>query len=102
MSLVSARMLSGDALHWCRMFFRNLILLSIALSGGAQTMMNGRSSVVLGGKAAEVVVDLGGGSIVEFQLAGPAPQSADMDVGRARAGASHGTLSLPRPLGRAV
>ncbi len=68
MSLVSARMLSGDALHWCRMFFRNLILMSIALSAGAQTMMNGRPSVVLGGKAAEVVVDLGGGSIVEFQF----------------------------------
>jgi len=55
-------------LHWCRMFFRNLIWMSMALSAGAQTMMNGRASLVLGGKAAGVVVDLGGGSIVEFQF----------------------------------
>jgi len=50
------------------MFFRNLIWMSMALSAGAQTMMNGRASLVLGGKAAGVVVDLGGGSIVEFQF----------------------------------
>lgn len=34
----------------------------------AQTVVNGRRSLVLDGKAAQVVVDLGGGSIVDFHL----------------------------------
>lgn len=50
------------------MFLRNLILMLGGLSAGAQTMVNGRASLVLEGKAAEVVVDLSGGSIVEFQF----------------------------------
>ena len=50
------------------MFLRNLILMLGGLSAGAQTMVNGRASLVLEGKAAEVAVDLDGGSIVEFQF----------------------------------
>jgi hypothetical protein len=50
------------------MSLRNLIFILGALPALAQTMINGRPSLVLGGKAAEVVVDLGGGSIVGFQF----------------------------------
>ena len=34
----------------------------------AQTVVNGRSSVVLNNKAAQLVVDVAGGSIVDFHL----------------------------------
>jgi hypothetical protein len=43
-------------------------LLSIVISAHSETIVKGRPSLVLETKAAAVVVDLGGGSIVQFQL----------------------------------
>ena len=45
-----------------------LTLLFIAAQSSAQTQVAGRPSVVLDGKAAQVVIDLLGGSIVGFQF----------------------------------
>ena len=45
-----------------------LFVALIAISAGAQTMIHDRPSLVLDGKAAQAAVDLGGGSIVEFQF----------------------------------
>ena len=50
-----------------RSMFVMLIMLP-AVSAGAQTVTDGRPSVVLEGRAAQVTVDLGGGSIVGFQF----------------------------------
>ena len=43
-------------------------LLSIVISAHCETIVNGRPSIVLESKVAAVVIDLGGGSIVQFQL----------------------------------
>src|ERR1043166_2705420 len=52
-----------------------LVCLFVALSIGflrcyssAQTLVNGRQSLVFDGSAAKLVIDLGGGSIVDFHL----------------------------------
>ena len=47
-------------------FFRNLVVALTAICANAQT--TSRPTVVLDGQAAQVVVDLGGGSIVQFQF----------------------------------
>jgi hypothetical protein len=49
-------------------FVRNMLVVLLAVSAGAQTVINGRPSVVLDGQIAQVAVDLGGGSIVQFQF----------------------------------
>lgn len=36
----------------------------------AETLFNGRPSLFLEGRAARLVVDLGGGSLVDFRLSG--------------------------------
>jgi len=45
-----------------------MFVMLLAISAGAQTVTNGRSSIVLEGRVAQVTVDLGGGSIVGFQF----------------------------------
>ncbi len=45
-----------------------MFVMLLALSAGAQTGIQGRPSIVLEGRVAEVKVDLGGGSIVGFQF----------------------------------
>lgn len=45
-----------------------MTLLAFVISAHSETIVNGRPSLVLETKAATVVVDLGGGSIVQFQL----------------------------------
>ena len=45
-----------------------LTLLIMTSPVQAETVVNGRPSVVLEGKIARLVVDIGGGSIVDFQL----------------------------------
>jgi hypothetical protein len=45
-----------------------LALPLLAISGYGQTLVKGRSSIILSSKVAEVVVDLGGGSIAAFEL----------------------------------
>src|SRR5579872_7260851 len=45
-----------------------LLAAAIAVSACAQSTFNGRPAVLLDGQAAQAVVDLGGGSIVEFQF----------------------------------
>lgn len=61
-----------DRLHWCAMMLvrRMLVMLMMlmAVSAGAQTVIKGRASVVLEGRVAQVTVDLGGGFIVGFQF----------------------------------
>ena len=51
-----------------RFDWRLLALFTVAAFAHSEIMLNGRPSIVLDGKVAEVVVDLGGGSIVRFQL----------------------------------
>ncbi len=46
---------------------RNIFLLLLALPGLAQTLEEGRPSLILAGSGARMVIDLGGGSIVQFQ-----------------------------------
>jgi hypothetical protein len=45
-----------------------MFVILLALSAQAQTVIDGRPSVVLEGRVAQVTVDLGGGSIVGFQF----------------------------------
>jgi hypothetical protein len=45
-----------------------MLVMLLAVSAGAQTVIDGRPSVVLEGRVAQVAVDLGGGSIVQFQF----------------------------------
>ena len=47
-------------------FFRNLVVALSAICANAQTAS--RPTVVLDGQTAQVMVDLGGGSIVQFQF----------------------------------
>ena len=53
------------------LWFRPVAILGLAsLAMGADAVVNGRRSLVLESPAATLVVDLGGGSIVDFHLAG--------------------------------
>lgn len=45
-----------------------MLVMLLALTAAAQTVIDGRPSVVLEGRVAQVAVDLGGGSIVQFQF----------------------------------
>lgn len=54
---------SSPALDWGA-----VALLSLTLSAQGESIVNGRPSIVLANKVAEVVIDLGGGSIARFQL----------------------------------
>src|SRR6185436_50265 len=45
-----------------------ILLLTAAMS--AETVINGRRTVVLESRAATVLIDIGGGSIVDFHLSG--------------------------------
>ena len=47
-----------------------ITLLAISSQMQAETLFNGRPSLILEGKAARLVVDLGGGSLVDFRLSG--------------------------------
>ena len=51
-----------------RLVWPLLLLICIPILSGAQTLVNGRRSLVLDGQAARLVVDVGGGSIVDFHL----------------------------------
>src|SRR5262249_25383900 len=58
-------------MRWMRTWSLPLILLSglsLAAPAPGEVVVNGRRSVVLKGSAATVVVDLGGGSIVDFHF----------------------------------
>src|SRR5258708_4581288 len=58
-----------DRLHWCAMMLvRCTLMMLVALSAGAQTLIDGRPAVALEGRVAQVAVDLGGGSIIRFQF----------------------------------
>ena len=46
-----------------------LLLVTIAPAGGAEIIVSGRPSLVLDSPTAKLVIDLGGGSIVDFHLA---------------------------------
>ena len=47
-----------------------ITLLAISSPMQAETLFNGRPSLILEGRAARLVVDLGGGSLVDFRLSG--------------------------------
>lgn len=46
----------------------DITLVCMAVSGNAQTVVKGRKSLVLDGRAAQLIVDIGGGSIMDFHL----------------------------------
>lgn len=58
-------------------------LLSLSLQAQAETFFNGRPSLILEGKAARLVVDLGGGSIVDFRLRAQSINPLEFDSGEA-------------------
>ncbi len=60
-------------------------LLSLSLQAQAETLFNGRPSLILEGKAARLVVDLGGGSIVDFRLSGQSINPLEFNSGEAAA-----------------
>src|SRR5687768_7803403 len=47
-----------------------LVLVCVPLLCGSQSIIKGRRSLVLGGQTAQLIVDIGGGSIVDFHLRG--------------------------------
>src|SRR3977135_3098526 len=46
-----------------------LLVMTLAIAAPAEVIVNGRPAVILESPAAKLVVDLGGGSIVDFHLA---------------------------------
>src|SRR5664279_3200564 len=70
-----------------------LLCLSMAVLGicGAETIVNGRHSVVLTGKSAQLTVDIAGGSIVDFHLLDGGLNPLQWE--------EKGAPTIPRPMG---
>jgi hypothetical protein len=81
-----------------------LALSMTILASAAEVIVNGRPSVVLESPAAKLVIDLGGGSIVDFHLAaeGLKPAAVDWRRGRERRPAPDGPFPLSRSVGSAL
>ena len=62
-----------------------ITLLAIGSPMQAETLFNGRPSLILEGKAARLVVDLGGGSLVDFRLSGHRVNPLQWDPGESAA-----------------
>lgn len=58
-----------------------IALLGISAPMHAETLFNGRPSLILEGRAARLVVDLGGGSLVDFRLTGHSVNPLQWDPG---------------------
>lgn len=90
-NFTSTASLKPQVTHWRRILLLSLMLLGVASSSISQTTIKGRRSLVLEGEAAQLIVDLAGGSITNFHLL---PQG----ISPIQWGATDNS-TLPRPMG---